>query len=53
LSYAVVFISGIIKNIQNLDVPSSYKITDNRAKLILKILEHRVEKLLELTNVHF
>jgi len=41
-------VSGIIKNIQGLNVPEEYKLSDNRAEAILKILMRRKEKLQEL-----
>jgi len=41
-------IYDIIKEIQELDVPPEYRISDNRAKVIIKILEKRKEKLKEL-----
>lgn len=38
----------IIKEIQDLDLPPEYRISDNRAKAIIKILEARKEKMREL-----
>lgn len=41
-------VKDIIKEIQALDVPPELKISDNRAKAIIKILEARKEKMREL-----
>ena len=43
---------NIVDEIQQLDVPEVYKLTDNRKELILKILEIRKSKLKDLLDVH-
>ena len=43
---------SIVDEIQQLDVPEVYKLTDNRKELILKILEIRKSKLKDLLDVH-
>ena len=46
------YVDDIMTDIQNVDIPKEYKLSDNRKKLILKILSLRKSKLQELINVH-
>ncbi len=42
----------VLAQIQQIEVPEIYKLSDTRCKVILKILELRKEKLKDLINVH-
>ena len=46
------YTKSILAQIQQMDVPEIYKLSDTRCKVILKILELRKEKLKDLINVH-
>jgi len=46
------YTKNVLAQIQQIDVPEIYKLSDNRCKVILKILERRKENLKDLINVH-
>ncbi len=46
------YTKGVLAQIQQMDVPEIYKLSDTRCKVILQILERRKEKLKDLINVH-